>query len=92
MTEAREPTEDELIDFMDWLIDVKLESDQIDMSRVAVINEPMEYFSDERLGPPTGSGTLPDGGNGEPAPECRWWEGQLYVVDFGDVRLVYTSA
>jgi hypothetical protein len=34
--DEREPTEDELIDFMDWLIDNKPPDDQIDMSRVEV--------------------------------------------------------
>ncbi len=56
----REPTEDELIDFMDWLIDHKPEDDQIDMSRIEVTLDPMEKFSDDTLGPATGgTSTLP---------------------------------
>ena len=97
MTECREPTEDELIDFMDWLIDRKLPSEQIDMSKVAVMDEPLEYFSEERLGPPTGTGTLPGSAAADGAVDgaaelpCMWWRGRLYVVDLGDVRLVYIS-
>ena len=32
MSDEREPTEDELIDFMDWLIDHKPPDEQIDMT------------------------------------------------------------
>ena len=79
-------TEDELIDFMDWLIDHKLPSEHLDMSKVEVTEEPLERFSEEVLGPMTGEGTL-NGEDGE--ANCRWWSGALYVVDFGDVRLMF---
>lgn len=87
MTESREPTEDELIDFMDWLIDHKLPDEQIEMSKVAVMTEPMEHFTVEKLGPPSGTGTVTSSEGG--SMDCSWWDGRLYVVDLGDVRLVY---
>ena len=89
MAETREPTEDELIDFMDWLIDHKEPDETLDMSRVEVTDEPFDKFSEELLGPMSGEGALAgaDGQDGE--PNCRWWSGALYVVDLGDVRLLY---
>ena len=89
MTEAREPTEDEIIDFMDWLIDHKLPDEQIDMSKVVVMSEPMEHFSEEKFGPPSGTGTVSSSETEGGTMDCCWWDGQLYVVDLGDVRLVY---
>ena len=90
MTEIREPTEDELIDFMSWLIDHKLPSEQLDMSKVAVMQEPMSFFSEQGLGPADGSDTVADFATGEDGPNCQWWDGRLYVVDLGDIRLVYS--
>jgi hypothetical protein len=87
--DEREPTEDELIDFMDWLIDNKLPDEQIDMSRIEVTSDPMEKFSEDSLGPATGEDTLPDYENPDVTRPIRWWAGAVYVVDLGDVRLLY---
>ena len=87
--DVREPTEDELIDFMDWLIDHKGPDDEIDMSNLLVTGEPLASFSEDRLGPPTGEEPLTEATDGAAAPICRWWDGRIYVVDLGDVRLVY---
>jgi hypothetical protein len=87
MSEAREPTEDELIDYMDWLIDHVSES--IDMGRIEVTDEELESFSEEKFGPPSGMAIMEDTTDPENAPICRWWDGKLYVADMGDIRLVY---
>ena len=87
--EEREPTEDELIDFMDWLIDHKLPDEQIDMSKIEVTSDPMEKFSEDSFGPATGEDTLPDYENPDATRPIRWWAGAVYVVDLGDVRLLY---
>ncbi len=92
MTDEREPTEDELIDFMDWLIDHKLPDEQIDMARIEVTSEAMEKFSENALGPATGEESLPDYEYPDVPRAVRWWAGALYVVDLGDVRLLYRSA
>ena len=89
MAEIREPTEDELIDFMDWLIDHKDPSEQIDMSNVLVTEEPMASFSEERLGPASGEGSLVEPTDEDAEPTCRWWDRKIYIVDLGDIRLVY---
>ncbi len=89
MTDEREPTEDELIDFMDWLIDHKLPDEQIDMSRIEVTSDPMEKFSEDSFGPSTGEDLLPDDENPDEPRAVRWWAGAVYVVDLGDVRLMY---
>ena len=91
-TDSREPTEDELIDFMDWLIDNKPPDEQIDMARVEVTADPMEKVSENLLGPPSGEDSLPDYENPESPRPIRWWSGALYVVDLGDVRLLYRPA
>ena len=88
----REPTEDELIDFMDWLIDHKLPNEQIDMSRVEVTLDPFDKFSENILGPATGEDSLPDYENPDDPRPVRWWDGAIYVVDLGDVRLLYRPA
>ena len=90
MTETREPTEDELIDFMSWLIDHKLPSEHIDMEKVTVMAEPMEFFSEDSLGPADGATIEGDFADTDGEPNCRWWDGRLYVVDLGDVRMVYS--
>ena len=54
MSDEREPTEDELIDFMDWLIDHKLPDEQIDMARIEVTSDPMKKLSEDNFGPATG--------------------------------------
>ncbi len=85
----REPTEDEIIDFMDWLIDHKPPDDQIDMARIEVTLDPMDKFSEDLLGPATGEDVLADDANPDARRPLRWWAGALYVVDLGDVRLLY---
>ncbi len=92
MTDEREPTEDELIDFMDWLIDHKLPDEQIDMARIEVTSDPMEKFSEDSFGPATGEDLLPDDENPDAPRAVRWWAGAVYVVDLGDVRLMYRPA
>lgn len=89
MSETREPTEDELIDFMDWLIDRKPSDEAIDMGRIEVTDEELEGFSEEKYGPPSGMDIMEDTADPENAPICRWWDGKLYVADMGDIRLVY---
>ncbi len=88
----REPTEDELIDFMDWLIDHKLADEQIDMARIEVTLDAMEKFTADTLGPATGEELLADADNPDVPRLVRWWEGAIYVVDLGDVRLLYRPA
>ncbi len=92
MPDDREPTEDELIDFMDWLIDHKLPDEQIDMARIEVTPDPMDKFSEDLLGPATGEASLPDDANPNAPRAVRLWAGALYVVDLGDVRLLYRPA
>ena len=90
MSAIREPTEDEMIDFMSWLIDHKSESEQIDMEKIAVMDEPLEFFSEDSLGPVDGAEFESDFADTGGQPNCRWWDGRLYVVDLGDVRMVYS--
>ncbi len=89
MSDEREPTEDELIDYMDWLIDHKSADEQIDMAGVEVTSDPMEKFSEDNFGPSTGEDLLPDDENPDAPRVVRWWAGVVYVVDLGDVRLMY---
>jgi hypothetical protein len=51
--------------------------------------DPFEKFSEENLGPMTGEDSLPDLDNPDEPRPIRWWDGALYVVDLGDVRLLY---
>jgi hypothetical protein len=88
MSDIRQPTEDEFIDFMSWLIDRDFDAGDIDMTKVEITDEPLEFFSEEKLGPMSGEGPFPDEETGG-ATASRWWDGLLYVADLGDIRMFY---
>ena len=92
MSEIRQPTEDEFIDFMSWLIDRDLDAGDIDMTSVEITDEPLDFFSEDKLGPISGEGPFPDEETGGEDIATRWWDGLLYVADLGDIRMFYRVA
>ena len=62
------------------------------MARIEVTSDLMEKFSEDNFGPATGEDLLPDHENLDAQRVVRWWAGVIYVVNLGDVRLLYRPA